>query len=264
MTAAPTTAERLSAVMADMSAVGKDRKADQQMGGYSFRGIEDVANAVHPILAANGLTLVAETLEHTVAYRQFTSGNGRSRERRDALVHVRYSVRGPSGELVILGSWWGEGDAFDDKATNKAYSAAMKLCLLQAFVIPTQDLVDTESSVNPDAGEPTTETTVQLADADTVARVKELAGALTEEGAAKWKASKVAKLYAEEWKAKALTAEVAADAVRWLEQHGLYPEPAAEEPPEGVDAETGEVNPVAAARAAAKTPDALEIDPEPF
>lgn len=147
-----TTAERLSEVMAGMTAVAKERKADPSMGGYAFRGIEDVTNAVHPVLSDNGLTLVVETLEHSLEYRAY--GNGK--ERRTSLAHVRYSVRGPDGVAVMLGDWWGEGDATDDKSSNKAYSAAMKLCLLQAFVIPTRDLVDTESSVDPYAGETTT------------------------------------------------------------------------------------------------------------
>ena len=59
----PSTAERLAAVMAGMTAVGKDRRADSSMGGYSFRGIEDVANAVHPLLSHHGLTLVAESIQ---------------------------------------------------------------------------------------------------------------------------------------------------------------------------------------------------------
>lgn len=144
--------ERLAAVMADMTAVGKDRKADAKMGGYSFRGIEDVANAVHPLLSRHGLVLRTETLEHSVAPRQVQTNSGGTKERRETLLHVRYSVAAPDGSTAVLGDWWGEGDAYDDKGTNKAYSAALKLCLLQSFVIPTQDLMDTEAAVDQHAG----------------------------------------------------------------------------------------------------------------
>ena len=46
-----TTAELVAEAVRQVGAVGKDRKADASMGGYAVRGIEHVANAVHPVLA---------------------------------------------------------------------------------------------------------------------------------------------------------------------------------------------------------------------
>lgn len=266
-----TTAERLAAVMASMGAVAKDRQADAQMGGYSFRGIEDVANAVHPLLADNGLVLVAETLDHTTAYRQLTTNGGRTRERRDTLVHVRYSVRGPSGDAIVLGDWWGEGDAYDDKGTNKAYSAAMKLCLLQAFVIPTVDLVDTEASVDTDAGSPSSDATVQMATNEQLQMVAAMVKQLDPTGSAElWKKSKARQLYAEEFGNRAVTLETVGHALRWLEEALEADQEAATASPKP--------NPATEARKALKpeedageaeeappaNPDALEVDEEPF
>ena len=131
---------------------------------------------------------------------------------------MSYSVRGPDGCTVLLGDWWGEGDAYDDKGTNKAYSAAMKLCLLQAFVIPTQDLVDTEASVDPDAGEPTTtEPPAPQASAEQVARVKELVAGLTVDVRAEWAKGELATEYRTAYAGGTLTPALASDTQRSLE-----------------------------------------------
>ena len=45
--------QAISAVMADVEAIKKDKDNRQQ--GFKFRGIDDVYNAVHPILAKHGV-----------------------------------------------------------------------------------------------------------------------------------------------------------------------------------------------------------------
>ena len=55
--------ETISAVMADIGAVGKTSKNQQQ--GFMFRGIDAVMNALAPALAKNKFFVVPEILEQT-------------------------------------------------------------------------------------------------------------------------------------------------------------------------------------------------------
>ena len=53
----------ISAAMADISAIGKDKYNQQQ--GFKFRGIDDVMNALKPILTKNKIFTVPQVLEQT-------------------------------------------------------------------------------------------------------------------------------------------------------------------------------------------------------
>ena len=53
----------ISAAMADISAIAKDKYNQQQ--GFKFRGIDDVMNALKPILTKNKIFTVPQVLEQT-------------------------------------------------------------------------------------------------------------------------------------------------------------------------------------------------------
>src|SRR5690554_4107203 len=64
----------INAVQADLAAVGigKDRKNDHQ--GYKFRGIDDMYNAVAPLLAKHKLCILPAFAERVVTERVTKSG----------------------------------------------------------------------------------------------------------------------------------------------------------------------------------------------
>jgi ERF superfamily len=112
--------------------IGKSRKNAQQ--GYSFRGIDDIYNAVSPLLGQHGLCILPRVLSRECVERQNKSGG--------ALFYVTCEV-----EFDFVSSEDGTkhtvktyGEAMDsaDKATNKAMSAAYKYAVMQAFAIPTE------------------------------------------------------------------------------------------------------------------------------
>ena len=55
----------IPAIMAEIPAIYKDRKNDQQE--YSFRGIDDVYNAINPLLSKHGVFMKAEVLEKNLS-----------------------------------------------------------------------------------------------------------------------------------------------------------------------------------------------------
>jgi hypothetical protein len=126
--------QAINAVQAELAATGisKDRRNQQQ--GYNFRGIDDVYNALAPMLAKHHLCILPRILSRECTERQTQKGG--------ALFYVVVEA-----EFDLIASEDGTkhtirtyGEAMDsaDKATNKAMSAAYKYAAMQAFAIPTE------------------------------------------------------------------------------------------------------------------------------
>lgn len=132
----------INAVQAALSKTGiaKDR-TNSQGSGYKFRGIDDVYNAVAPLLAEHGLCILPRVLSRTCEERVSKNGG--------ALFYVTVEsefdfVCAEDGSTHTVKTF---GEAMDsgDKATNKAMSAAYKYAAFQAFSIPTEGDNDADS-----------------------------------------------------------------------------------------------------------------------
>lgn len=131
-------AKQMIAVMRDITAISKDRKNEQQ--GYKFRGIDDVYNELHDVMAKHGVFSVPTVLEERTEDRTTKSGS--------ALIYrilkIRYDFYAEDGSS-ISSIVMGEGMDSGDKASNKAMSVADKYCLMQAYKIPTVEAKDPEN-----------------------------------------------------------------------------------------------------------------------
>ena len=134
----------IAAVMAEIgtSGISKDRKNQQQ--GYNFRGIDEVYNALSPILSKHKLCILPRILAREVLERQTKSGG--------ALFYVTVEaefdlVCAEDGSKHTVRTF---GEAMDsaDKATNKAMSAAYKYAAMQAFCIPTEGDNDADATTH--------------------------------------------------------------------------------------------------------------------
>ena len=52
--------QKINAIMRELPAIGKDKQNKQQ--GFAYRGIDDVMNALFPLLAKHGVFVVPEVL----------------------------------------------------------------------------------------------------------------------------------------------------------------------------------------------------------
>lgn len=127
--------EAMAAIMVDIDAVGKNQKNQSQ--GFKFRGIDDVYNAVHPILAKHGVFTVPTVLSERTEERQ-TQRGGNLIYRILTMKYTFFASDGSNFETTVIG----EGMDSGDKAANKAMAVAHKYALLQALCIPTEDMVD--------------------------------------------------------------------------------------------------------------------------
>lgn len=129
--------QSLNAIMQEVDAIGKNKKNQQQ--GYSFRGIDDMYNALQPLFKTHQVFITSNVLESKREERQTAKGG--------VLIYTIakcqfkfYANDGSFVESVL------EGEAMDsgDKSTNKAMSTALKYALMQMFLIPTEEKLDTE------------------------------------------------------------------------------------------------------------------------
>ena len=144
--------QKIPAIMAEIGAIGKTRRNDSQ-GGWMFRGIDDIYNALHGILAKHKVFMVPKILNVESHTRESKSGGLLM----CAVVTVEYTTYAEDGSFLI-GSAVGEGMDSGDKATPKAMTGAHKTFLLQTFVIPTDEPKDSEND-SPELGTPPKPTT---------------------------------------------------------------------------------------------------------
>lgn len=128
--------------MGQISAVSKSRTNGTQ--GFAYRGIDDVMNELHGILAKSRIFIVPTVLaeERTTGT---TSRGGTMFYTRLKIKFTFYADDGSNVESVVIGEAMDTGD----KASNKALSIGLKYALLQVFCIPTEDDKDPDA-VSPD------------------------------------------------------------------------------------------------------------------
>lgn len=127
----------LAKVMVRIPAIGKD--ANNVRSGYAARSIDAVMEALHPLLADEGLVVLPEVL--SAEYDTYTNQKGTLLT--NARLRVAYhftAYDGSQATMVVAG----EARDAADKATNKAMSAALKYGLLQCFLVPLEGIDDAD------------------------------------------------------------------------------------------------------------------------
>lgn len=122
---------KLIDLMRTVGAIGKDDT--NTFHNYKFRGIDAVMKHVHKAQLEHGVTILP-----TVLSRDVTSAGKMT----VVSLEVRYRFTsmedGSHADIVV----WGEAADAQDKATSKAMSMALKYGLIQALMIPTEDIDD--------------------------------------------------------------------------------------------------------------------------
>ena len=132
----------INKVQEEISRIGisKDRR-NTQGSGYSFRGIDDIYNALAPALARHGLCILPRVLSREVVERTSKSGGALFYTTLDVEFDFVAAEDGSKHVVRVMGEAMDSGD----KSTNKAMSAAYKYACLQAFSIPTEGDNDSDA-----------------------------------------------------------------------------------------------------------------------
>ena len=133
----------IAAVQAELAKEGisKDR-TNSQGAGFKFRGIDDILNALGPMMPRHGLTVFPHIVERESVERQTKSGG--------VLFYVTVKAR---FEFVCVADGSRQeaetiGEAMDssDKATSKAMSIAWKNAAILTFQIPVEGENDPDAT----------------------------------------------------------------------------------------------------------------------
>jgi len=119
--------------------IGKNKRNKQQ--DYNFRGIDDVYDALAPILAEEKLLILPRMT--AISYTEKPTKAGGAQEYAYVTAEFDFvSAFDGSRHTCVM---YGEGMDSADKATNKAMTAAYKYLCFQAFTIPVSGLDDGDS-----------------------------------------------------------------------------------------------------------------------
>jgi hypothetical protein len=132
------------AVSRDLAAAGIAKSRSNAQQGYKFRGIDDVLNALSPLLAKYKLVILPRILSRTVVERATQKGGVLFY----VVVEAEFDFVSAADGTTHTVKMYGEAMDSADKATNKAMSAAYKYAALQTFCIPTE--VEDADAVTPE------------------------------------------------------------------------------------------------------------------
>ena len=132
---APHVYAAINAVQREMAVTGIG-KNNATTGGakFKFRGIDDVYNALSPIIAKHNLIIAPRYSDRALVERK--SSNGNSLFYITVTGHFDFisTIDGSKHTVTTFGEAMDSGD----KGTNKAMAIAHKYALLQVFAIPTE------------------------------------------------------------------------------------------------------------------------------
>lgn len=136
--------QMISKVASRIAASGLGKTEKNKTQGWKFRGIDQVYNALAPIMSEVGLVMLPRVLSRCVIEKQSRQGS--------VLFYVTVEcefdfVSSQDGSRHTVKTF---GEAMDsgDKATNKAMSAAYKYACFQSFCIPTIGDNDADSTTH--------------------------------------------------------------------------------------------------------------------
>lgn len=124
--------ESICGIMAEIEAIGKGKKNQQQ--GFMYRGIDDLYNDLQPRFAKHEVFITSEVLSKSREERSSKNGGALIW----TIIDMKFTFHAADGSS-LSSTMIGEAMDSGDKGANKAMSIALKYCLFQMFLIPTED-----------------------------------------------------------------------------------------------------------------------------
>lgn len=137
----------INSVMSELGAIAKNKRNQQQ--GFSYRGVDDVMNALNPLMVKHKLFCVPKVLRNEREERQTSRGSNLLYSI-VTMEYTLYAEDGSSVSAVVIG----EGMDSGDKATNKAMAIAYKYAMFQIFSIPTEETAPDADTDTPEETAP--------------------------------------------------------------------------------------------------------------
>jgi hypothetical protein len=141
--AAPRVYAAIAAITKDLARTGIAKNRNNTQGqGFKFRGIDDVYNALAPLLAEHGLCIIPRMTSREQIERSSKSGGALF----FTTVHAEFDFVSVEDGSKHTACTIGEAQDSGDKSTNKAMSAAYKYVCFMTFCIPLEGTPDADES----------------------------------------------------------------------------------------------------------------------
>lgn len=124
--------QKISRVTARLCERGVAKEGTNDYDKYKFRGIDQVYDALAPILSDVGLVVLPVVKSRDSQIRQGAKGTSLSY----VVLEIDYTLVSADDGSEVVVTFIGEAMDRSDKATNKALSAAYKYMCFQVFCIP--------------------------------------------------------------------------------------------------------------------------------
>ena len=130
-----------------IGAIAKNNENQQQR--FMFRGVDDVYNELHPILAECGIVIIPEVESYEISEKRTKKFDSNKQPYESVTLYTRATIlhhfTAEDGSHVTTKV---VGEAMDsgDKGMNKAMSIALKYALFQLFTIPTKEDKDPDAT----------------------------------------------------------------------------------------------------------------------
>ena len=133
-------------VMAATKAIEKSQTSTGATA-FKYRGIDDVMNGLHQAMAEAGVFLTTEAHYESMSrttkiYTSWKNGREITKEAVEVLLPVTFHFISAEDGSELTAELIGEGIDYGDKGITKSLSIALKYALMQAFLIPTNDMAE--------------------------------------------------------------------------------------------------------------------------
>lgn len=125
----------LTAVMGDVQNIAKGQRVTEGPARFNFRGVDDVVNAVGPVLRKYNVVIVPHEVV-SVEHERYQTRSGAPMD--GVTIVIRWRFYAEDGSFIEASSAGQSADS-GDKAIPKAHSVAYRTVLLQALCIPTDE-----------------------------------------------------------------------------------------------------------------------------
>jgi len=136
--------KKISSVASALSKDGIKKDRVNQGQNFKFRGIDQVMNALSPILVEHGLVILPRCISRVCTERKSSSGGLLF----CTTVEAEFDFIAIEDGSCHTVRTFGEAMDSGDKSTNKAMSAAYKYAAFQAFCIPTEGMPDADEETH--------------------------------------------------------------------------------------------------------------------
>lgn len=140
----PKVYEAICKVASALSREGIAKTGKNQQQNYSFRGIDQIYNALAPLLAQNRLCILPRVIERSIIERVTQKGGTLFY----TVIKMEFDFVSAEDGSVHTVATIGEAMDSGDKSSNKAQSAAYKYAAMMTFCIPTEGDNDTENQTH--------------------------------------------------------------------------------------------------------------------